>query len=85
MEQRCTFNEAASLYDRARPDYPSALRDDIVAIIGLRPDEAILDVGCGTGQATRLFAPATSRIVALDPGEQMIEVARESSKQFPHT
>jgi SAM-dependent methyltransferase len=84
MEQRFIFDQAASLYHRARPDYPSALRDDIVAIVGLRPDDAILDVGCGTGQATRLFAPIASRIVALDPGEQMIEIARDSSKQFAH-
>jgi SAM-dependent methyltransferase len=84
MEQRFTFDQAASLYNRARPDYPSALRDDIVAIVGLRPDDAILDVGCGTGQATRLFAPSTSRIVALDPGAQMIAVARENSKEFAH-
>jgi SAM-dependent methyltransferase len=84
MEQRFTFDQAASLYNRARPDYPSALRDDIVAIVGLRPNDAILDVGCGTGQTARLFAPATSLILALDPGEQMIEIARENSKQFPH-
>jgi ubiquinone/menaquinone biosynthesis C-methylase UbiE len=84
MEQRFTFNQAASLYNRARPDYPSAFRDDIVALAGLRPDDAILDIGCGKGQATRLFAPATSRIVALDPGEQMIEVTRENSQQFAH-
>jgi SAM-dependent methyltransferase len=82
LEQRFTFDQAASLYNRARPDYPSALRDDIVAIVGLRLDDAILDVGCGTGQATRLFAPSGCRIVALDPGAQMIEIARENSKEF---
>ena len=83
VEQRFTFNQWASLYNSARPGYPAALRDDIVAMVGLRPGDTILDVGCGTGQATRLFAPSGCRIVALDAGEQMIEIARENSKAFP--
>jgi SAM-dependent methyltransferase len=77
MEQRFTFDQAASLYSSARPDYPPTLRDEIVSIVGLRPEDAILDVGCDTGEATRRFAPLGYRIVALDPGAQIIEIARE--------
>ena len=72
MEQRFTFDQAASLNSSARPGYAPTLRDEIVSIVGLRPEDAILDVGCGTGQATRRFAPLGYRIVALDPGAQMI-------------
>ena len=82
MEQRFTFDEAASLYNAARPDYPAALRDDVVSIVGLGLDDAILDVGCGTGLATRGFAPLGCQIVALDPGPNMIEVARGALKDF---
>jgi 2-polyprenyl-3-methyl-5-hydroxy-6-metoxy-1,4-benzoquinol methylase len=70
MEQRFTFDQAARLYSSARPGYPPTLRDEIVSIVGLRPEDAILDVGCGKGQATRRFAPLGYRIVALDPGAQ---------------
>ena len=85
MEQRFTFDQAASLNSSARPGYPPRLRDEIVSIVGLRPEDAILDVGCGTGQATRRFAPLGYRIVALDPGAQMIEIARESLKELANT
>src|SRR5713226_844608 len=56
MEQRFTFNQVASVYRDARPDYPEALIDDVVSYAGLKPNDAILEVGCGTGQATKSFA-----------------------------
>jgi hypothetical protein len=36
-----TFDRAADLYQRARPDYPDALLDDIVAVAGLAPTSKI--------------------------------------------
>ena len=39
-----------------RPSYPPALADDVIALSHLTPDARVLEVGCGTGQATRLFA-----------------------------
>ena len=82
MEQRFTFDEVAALYNPARPEYPQALCDDIVSAAGLKPDDAVLDVGCGTGQATKLFAPLGFRILAMDPGPELISVARESLAEF---
>ena len=35
-ELRTTFDEAAELYDRARPTYPDALFDDLVELAGLK-------------------------------------------------
>jgi len=37
----------------------------------------LLDVGCGPGNATRDVALQFERAVGADPGEQMIEAARE--------
>jgi hypothetical protein len=72
MEQRLTFDAVATLYDAARPNYPEALFDDVVAAAGLNPDDAILELGCGTGQATQGFARRGCRILGLDPGADMI-------------
>ncbi len=77
MERRFTFDGVASLYDAARPGYPEALFDDVASAAGLAGDDAILEIGCGTGQATRRLAPRGSRIVALEPGPELIRVARE--------
>jgi ubiquinone/menaquinone biosynthesis C-methylase UbiE len=83
MEQRFTFNNVAELYDRARAGYPQALYDDLIALADLKPGDPILEVGCGTGKATEEFERRGLRVVALDPGPDMIAAARGSSAQGP--
>src|SRR6266542_5110121 len=47
---RETFNEAAELYDRARPGYPPALFDELAVLAGVGPGCRVLEIGCGTGR-----------------------------------
>jgi ubiquinone/menaquinone biosynthesis C-methylase UbiE len=82
MEQRFAFDEIASLYKAARPDYPEALIEDVVSYAGLKPNDKILEVGCGSGQATKSFAKRSFPIVAIDPGPEMLRGARESLADF---
>jgi ubiquinone/menaquinone biosynthesis C-methylase UbiE len=82
MEQRFAFDEIANLYKAARPDYPEALIEDVVSYADLKPNHKILEVGCGTGQATKSFAKRSSSIVAIDPGPEMLRGARESLAGF---
>ena len=53
---RKIFDEAAPLYDEARPGYPDELFDDVVSLSGIPFEGRILEIGCGTGQATVPFA-----------------------------
>jgi SAM-dependent methyltransferase len=62
------FGEDAERYDRARPSYPPALIERIVA---LAPGNRFLDVGCGTGIATRLFRAAGCDVLGLDVDPRM--------------
>ena len=55
-ERRTTFDQVPELYDRARPGYPPELFDDLELVAGLTPDSSVLEIGAGTGQATRSFA-----------------------------
>jgi SAM-dependent methyltransferase len=82
MEQRFAFDQVASVYSKARPDYPHALVDDVVSYARLKPDDAILEVGCGTGQATKSFATRGFSILAVDPGPEMVRAARATLAQF---
>lgn len=79
-----SFDEVADLYDAHRPGYPEALFVDLMVEARVGPDEAILELGCGTGQATRGLAPFGRRVLAIDPGPELVGVARRRLAAFPH-
>jgi SAM-dependent methyltransferase len=55
-------------YDSARPPYPEATWQALRQHAGLRPGIDILEIGAGTGLATRsLLAHQPSRLVAIEP------------------
>jgi SAM-dependent methyltransferase len=70
-----SFGADAERYDRARPGYPAAMVDRIVTA---SPGPDLLDVGCGTGIAARLFQAAGCRVLGVDPDARMAELARRS-------
>jgi SAM-dependent methyltransferase len=43
----------------------------------------VLDLGCGEGQNTRLFARRGARMLGIDISERMIEAARQAERQQP--
>jgi SAM-dependent methyltransferase len=70
------FDEVPELYDRVRPTYPDALFADLAAVTGIHEGSSVLEVGCGTGQATRSLAPLGLSVTAVEPGTGMAAVAR---------
>jgi SAM-dependent methyltransferase len=79
---RTTFDSAAQRYARARPGYPSALFSDLVALADLTPAARVLEIGCGTGQATRPLAERGFSIVAVELGPSLAAVARRNLADF---
>jgi SAM-dependent methyltransferase len=77
-----TFDHDAELYDQARPDYPDQIFDDLFAIGGLGHDATVLEVGSGTGQATRHLARRGCRVACVELGENLATVARRNLEQF---
>jgi SAM-dependent methyltransferase len=84
MEQRFAFDEVAELYDAERPSYPPELVADVIAAADLTRDDAMLEIGCGTGQATEAFARRGYDIVAVEPGAELARLARTRLTRFPN-
>jgi SAM-dependent methyltransferase len=77
---RQLFDHVAEAYDAYRPDYPPQLFDALESALGqplLRAE--VLDVGAGTGIATRALAGRGSNVVAIDPGPGVLAVLRSRS------
>ncbi|HEY7965714.1 MAG TPA: class I SAM-dependent methyltransferase [Solirubrobacteraceae bacterium] len=66
-----SFGAAAELYDRARPTYPPALIDHLLRDGARR----VLDVGCGTGIASRLLADRGCQVLGVEVDPRMAAVA----------
>ena len=79
MSLRSTFDRDAELYDRARPGYPRELFDDLDALL---PGKRLLEIGCGTGQATRALAERGYALTCVELGTSMAEVARRRLAAF---
>ena len=62
-------------YDRARPRYPDAL---IQRVIAASPGVEFLDVGCGTGIGARQYKAAGCTVLGVDPDARMAEFARRT-------
>jgi SAM-dependent methyltransferase len=77
-----TFNEVPELYDRVRPGYPDELFADLAAITGMDEESSVVEVGCGTGQATRSLAALGCPVTAIEPGAEMAALARQRLAPF---
>lgn len=80
--QRLVFGEVAELYDRHRPTYPDRLIDDLLTLARVERGQPVLEVGAGTGKATRLFAARGIPVVAVEPSAEMAAVARRNCRTF---
>lgn len=67
-----SFLDAGEDYDRFRPGFPDAAADAVIPVsVGVA-----LDLGAGTGKFTERLVSRASRVIAVDPSEQMISVLR---------
>src|SRR6478609_4514695 len=81
---RTTFGQDAKLYDQCRPTYPPQLFTDLATRADLGPRSQVLEIGCGTGQATLPLAQLGCDVVAMDLSLDMAAIARRNLAQFPN-
>jgi SAM-dependent methyltransferase len=65
------FSGLAETYAKHRPSYPEAALDYIVQRCGLSARSRLVDVGCGTGISTRLFAVCGIPVIGIEPNDEM--------------
>ncbi len=79
-----TFDTVAEDYDIYRPGYPPELVDNLIELTHLPAGGTILEVGAGTGKATRPFAERGYSMLCLEPGANLAAKAMENLKAYPN-
>jgi SAM-dependent methyltransferase len=77
-----TFEHAAAVYQRVRPDYPRDLYDRLLQVTRLSSGARLLEVGCATGKATLPLAQRGFRITCVEPGAALAAAARMNLAGF---
>jgi SAM-dependent methyltransferase len=69
------FTGLAEVYAKCRPGYPVEAVEFIIGRCGLRDSSVLVDVGCGTGISSRLFAVQGLHVIGIEPNAEMRAVA----------
>jgi ubiquinone/menaquinone biosynthesis C-methylase UbiE len=72
------FDEIAAEYDRNRPMYPDELVDQACQVAGIGAGDRVLEIGCGSGQLTRSLLARGLHVTALEPGQNLMALARQN-------
>jgi protein-L-isoaspartate O-methyltransferase len=65
---RTGFDRAPEAYQRTRPVCPPRLFGDLIQLAGLRAGDRVVEIGCGTGQATVPLAERGLAVTAVELG-----------------
>jgi SAM-dependent methyltransferase len=71
----------ADVYDRYRPSPPREVLDVLTLAAGVERPRLVVDLGCGTGLATRAWGERADEVVGIEPNPRMIERARSATEQ----
>jgi trans-aconitate methyltransferase len=73
--------EVSEYYQRFRRGYPPSVADALAEVFTLTSEDVVLDLGCGTGQLTRVLAPRVRAALGMDPEPAMLAQARQATAE----
>jgi SAM-dependent methyltransferase len=79
MDSKDRFGAAADDYAKYRPDYPDTVVRASAQYAELKPGAHVVDIGCGTGISSRLFARNGYAVTGVEPNEPMLTKAIEAA------
>jgi len=80
-----SFGAVAEEYERFRPGYPGEVADLVLDGLGDPASLTALEVGAGTGKATRMFASRGVAVTAVEPDAAMASVLTRVCAGLPVT
>lgn len=76
MDFRKTFDTIPEQFDKWRPRYCDELFDTIIKYAQIDKNKSVLEIGLGTGQATKPFLETGCDYLAIELGENFVEFTK---------
>lgn len=76
------FNEDEVNYDRYRPTYPEELFCDIINYSSINEKSNSIEIGIGTGQATKSILQTGCRVTAIELGDKLSNFVRNKYRKY---
>lgn len=84
LEQKKTwYSPVIDIYHQARPSYPQELVDRTIALAQLNSQTEVLELGCGSGNATIAFAKLRIPVTCLEINPEFFSLARRNCQAYP--
>lgn len=84
MANAKSFDENVVSYDKYRPTYHAEMFADILSFAKITPESRILEIGCGTGNATLPFIQSGADVTAVELGKNLAEFTQEKFSAHPN-
>jgi len=78
------YDQTAGGYDAQYTEEQNAKMEAALRNITLKKNNAVLDVGCGTGLLFPHTADKTQRLIAIDISRKLLKKAKKRAKQHPN-
>jgi SAM-dependent methyltransferase len=82
VDKRLTFNEDVENYDKWRPKYCDELFKDIMEYSQLEYGKKVIEIGIGTGQATKPFLDKGYELEAVELGKDLANYSRQKFRKY---
>lgn len=81
MKNKTSWGKVAKWYDNHLEDSDSyhakVISPNLLRIVDLKAEEALLELGCGQGYFIDKFGPFSDNLVGVDIGKELIKIAKE--------
>lgn len=78
------FDGKGRIYAQFRPGYPKAFMDWLCSTIGIVKGSVLADIGSGTGILTRQLLEYGNVVYAVEPNDDMRNIAEDDLRAFPN-
>ncbi len=77
MDKKYLFNNVVEKYEKYRPQYNDEVYEEIFSYSNLANKDKVVEIGCGTGQATKAFLDFNCDVTALEIGNELAKYTME--------